>query len=111
MAAMRNGYAVSDCSPAAGYRASQFSSASYRTSMCASRCQANLARSSCHTRSTGFTSGQCVGWNIRATHATELVNEGVSLNTIRKRLGHKNLQTTLCYADQSDATADAELRA
>jgi integrase len=39
------------------------------------------------------------------------VNEGVSLNTIRKRLGHKNLQTTLRYADQSDATADAELRA
>jgi integrase len=42
---------------------------------------------------------------------TELVNEGVSLNTIRKRLGHKNLQITLRYADQSDATADAELRA
>jgi integrase len=28
------------------------------------------------------------------THATELVNGGVSLATIRKRLGHKNLQTT-----------------
>jgi integrase len=48
---------------------------------------------------------------LRHTHATELVNEGVSLTTIRKRLGHKNVQTTLLYAEQSDATADAELRA
>ncbi|MCA1678044.1 MAG: tyrosine-type recombinase/integrase [Actinobacteria bacterium] len=47
---------------------------------------------------------------LRHTHATELVNDGVSLATIRKRLGHKNLQTTLRYAEQTDATADAELR-
>src|ERR1700730_18065865 len=44
-------------------------------------------------------------------HATELVNAGVSLATIRKRLGHRNLQTTLRYTEQSDAVADAELRA
>lgn len=31
--------------------------------------------------------------------------------TIRKRLGHKNIQTTLRYAEQSDEAADAELRA
>jgi integrase len=48
---------------------------------------------------------------LRHSHATELVNGGVSLPTIRKRLGHKNIQTTLRYAEQSDATADAELRA
>jgi integrase/recombinase XerD len=48
---------------------------------------------------------------LRHTHATELVNAGVSLATIRKRLGHRNLQTTLRYAEQSDAVADAELRA
>lgn len=48
---------------------------------------------------------------LRHAHATELVNDGVSLATIRKRLGHKNLQTTARYASQSDATADAELRA
>jgi integrase/recombinase XerD len=48
---------------------------------------------------------------LRHTHATELVNAGVSLATIRKRLGHRNLQTTLRYAEQSDAAADAELRA
>ena len=47
---------------------------------------------------------------LRHTHATELVNDGVSLQTIRKRLGHKNLQTTLRYAEQTDATADNELR-
>jgi hypothetical protein len=48
---------------------------------------------------------------LRHTHATELANAGVSLATIRKRLGHRNLQTTLRYAEQSDAVADAELRA
>ena len=48
---------------------------------------------------------------LRHTHATELVNAGVSLATIRKRLGHRNLQTTLRSAEQSDAVADAELRA
>jgi integrase/recombinase XerD len=53
----------------------------------------------------------CTLHQLRHTHATELVNGGVSLVTIRKRLGHKNLQTTLRYAEQSDATADAEVRA
>ena len=54
---------------------------------------------------------ECTLHQLRHTHATELVNDGVSLTTIRKRLGHKNLQTTLRYAEQSDAVADAELRA
>ncbi|MCA1668124.1 MAG: tyrosine-type recombinase/integrase [Thermomicrobia bacterium] len=53
----------------------------------------------------------CTLHQLRHTHATELVNDGVSLATIRKRLGHKNLQTTLRYAEQSDQAADAELRA
>ena len=35
---------------------------------------------------------------------------GRSLGTIRKRLGHRHIQTTLCYAEVSDASADAELR-
>ena len=47
---------------------------------------------------------------LRHTHATELVNAGVSLETIRRRLGHANAQTVLRYADQRDATADAEIR-
>jgi integrase len=53
----------------------------------------------------------CTLHQLRHTHATELVNDGVSLATIRKRLGHRNLQTTLRYAEQSDAAADAEVRA
>lgn len=52
----------------------------------------------------------CTLHQLRHSHATELINAGVSLATIRKRLGHKNLQTTLRYAEQSDATADTEIR-
>lgn len=48
---------------------------------------------------------------LRHAHATELVNDGVSLATIRKRLGHRHIQTTLRYAEKSDAAAEAELRA
>jgi site-specific recombinase XerD len=53
----------------------------------------------------------CSLHQLRHAHATELINDGVSLATIRKRLGHKNMQTTLRYAEQSDEVADAELRA
>jgi integrase/recombinase XerD len=53
----------------------------------------------------------CTLHQLRHSHATELINGGVSLPTIRKRLGHKNLQTTLRYAEQSDGMADAEVRA
>jgi integrase/recombinase XerD len=47
---------------------------------------------------------------LRHVHATELVNAGVSLETIRRRLGHANAQTVLRYADQRDTTADTEIR-
>ncbi|GAA0501501.1 tyrosine-type recombinase/integrase [Deinococcus depolymerans] len=52
----------------------------------------------------------CSLHQLRHSHATELVNGGVSLGTIRKRLGHRHIQTTLRYAEISDASADAELR-
>ncbi|MDQ2806247.1 MAG: tyrosine-type recombinase/integrase [Chloroflexota bacterium] len=52
----------------------------------------------------------CTLHQLRHTHATALVNAGVSLATIRKRLGHQNIQTTLRYAEQTDSTADAEIR-
>jgi integrase/recombinase XerD len=42
---------------------------------------------------------------------SELLNGGVSLATIRKRLGHKHIQTTSRYAELADETADAEVRA
>lgn len=52
----------------------------------------------------------CTLHQLRHSHATALVQDGVSLATIRKRLGHKHIQTTLRYAEQSDNVADAELR-
>lgn len=51
----------------------------------------------------------CMLHQFRHIYATELVNVGVSLATIRKRLEHKNLSTTLRHTEQSDVTADAEL--
>lgn len=43
--------------------------------------------------------------------ATELISGGASLPTIRKRLSHKHAQTTLRAAEQSDGTAEVEVRA
>jgi integrase/recombinase XerD len=48
---------------------------------------------------------------LRHSHATALINGGVSLTTIKKRLGHRNIASTLRYAELSDETADNELRA
>jgi len=53
---------------------------------------------------------RCTLHQLRHTHASELVTDGVSLATVRKRLGHANIQTTLRYAEQADATSDAEIR-
>lgn len=39
---------------------------------------------------------------LRHSRATELVRGGVPLGTVRKLLGHRNLQTTLLYAEISD---------
>lgn len=50
----------------------------------------------------------CTLHQLRHSHATELVNGGVSLTTIRKRLGHQHVQTTLRYAEVSDITADGK---
>jgi len=48
---------------------------------------------------------------LRHSFATRLVNEGVSLGVVRKLLGHRNMQTTLRYAQVSDATVKRELMA
>jgi len=47
---------------------------------------------------------------LRHTHATELVNDGVSLQTIRKRLGHRKIQTTLGYANPRELHRPGEVR-
>jgi integrase/recombinase XerD len=36
-------------------------------------------------------------YKLRHSHATALVQEGVSLATVRERRGHKHMQTTLRY--------------
>jgi site-specific recombinase XerD len=46
---------------------------------------------------------------LRHSFATRLINEGVSLGVVRKLLGHRNMQTTLRYAEVSDATVKREL--
>ena len=60
----------------------------------------------CHLASVDCTTHQ-----LRHRHATEMVNDGVSLGTIRKPMGHNSIQTTLLYAETSDRTADTENRA
>jgi hypothetical protein len=40
-----------------------------------------------------------------------LVNAGVPVETVRKRLGHRDIRSTLLYAVKSDQVADDEIRA
>jgi integrase len=71
------------------------------------RYQTIQARWAAYSAAAGVT---CTLHQLRHSHATALVQDGVSLATIRKRLGHKHIQTTLRYAEQSDVAADAEVR-
>ena len=48
---------------------------------------------------------------LRHAHATELINLGVSIEAVRKRLGHASTDTVRVYADLADQVADAEIRA
>jgi integrase/recombinase XerD len=48
---------------------------------------------------------------LRHAHATELVNLGVSIEAVRKRLGHASTDTVKIYAELADQVADAEIRA
>ncbi|MBB6347719.1 integrase/recombinase XerC/integrase/recombinase XerD [Nonomuraea muscovyensis] len=48
---------------------------------------------------------------LRHAHATELINAGVSLEAVRRRLGHANAETTQLYTLLDDKVADTEIRA
>ncbi|MFE3447078.1 tyrosine-type recombinase/integrase [Nocardia sp. NPDC059180] len=48
---------------------------------------------------------------LRHSHATELINSGVSIEVVRKRLGHASTETTQIYTLLADKVADAEIRA
>lgn len=48
---------------------------------------------------------------LRHAHATELINSGVSIEVVRRRLGHASTETTQAYTLLADEVADAEVRA
>ncbi|WP_240777714.1 tyrosine-type recombinase/integrase [Nonomuraea basaltis] len=48
---------------------------------------------------------------LRHAHATELINAGVSIEAVRRRLGHASTETTQLYALLDDRVADTEIRA
>jgi integrase/recombinase XerD len=48
---------------------------------------------------------------LRHAHATELINAGVSIEAVRRRLGHASTATTQLYTLLQDDVVDAEIRA
>lgn len=48
---------------------------------------------------------------LRHSHATELINSGVSIETVRRRLGHASTETTQLYTLLEDKVGDSEIRA
>jgi site-specific recombinase XerD len=48
--------------------------------------------------------------SARHTNATLLLAQGVSVTTVQKLLGHKNVRTTMGYCDVIDRTIINELR-
>jgi integrase/recombinase XerD len=73
-----------------------------------------LSYDAAHHRWTGYCVAAGVGIDIhqlRHSHATELINSGVSIEAVRRRLGHASAETTQLYALLDDKVADAEVRA
>lgn len=73
-----------------------------------------LSYSAAHNRWTRYCAAARVDINIhqlRHSHATELINAGVSIEVVRKRLGHASTETTQVYALLADQVADTEIRA
>ncbi len=73
-----------------------------------------LSYDAAHHRWTGYCDAAGVGIDIhqlRHAHATELINSGVSIEAVRRRLGHASAETTQLYALLDDKVADAEVRA
>jgi len=46
---------------------------------------------------------------LRHTTATALLEESHKIETVQRRLGHKDIRTTMGYAEVSDAAVRAEL--
>jgi integrase/recombinase XerC/integrase/recombinase XerD len=73
-----------------------------------------LSYDAAHHRWEGYcaAAGLVIGIHqLRHAHATELINSGVSIEAVRRRLGHASTETTQLYALLEDKVADAEIRA
>jgi integrase/recombinase XerC/integrase/recombinase XerD len=73
-----------------------------------------LSYDAAHHRWVGYCTSAGVNIDIhqlRHAHATELINSGVSIEAIRRRLGHASTETTQLYALLDDQIADTEIRA
>ena len=46
---------------------------------------------------------------LRHSRASQLIQAGVPVTTVRKQLGHRNLQSTLLYAEVDQATIKHDL--
>jgi integrase/recombinase XerC/integrase/recombinase XerD len=60
-----------------------------------------LSYDAAHHRWEGYCAQAGVGIGIhqlRHAHATELINSGVSIEAVRRRLGHASTETTQLYA-------------
>jgi site-specific recombinase XerC len=55
--------------------------------------------------------GRYAGRLLCRAHATELINSGVSIEAVRRRLGHASTETTQIYTLLADKIADDEIRA
>jgi integrase/recombinase XerC/integrase/recombinase XerD len=65
-------------------------------------------------RWTGYCAAASVDLDIhqlRHAHATELINAGVSIEAVRRRLGHASTETTQLYTLLEDKVADNGIRA
>ncbi|MFF5211063.1 tyrosine-type recombinase/integrase [Streptosporangium sp. NPDC000396] len=73
-----------------------------------------LSYDAAHHRWTGYCTAAGIEIDIhqlRHAHATELINAGVSIEAVRRRLGHASTETTQLYTLLADEVADAEIRA
>ncbi|MEQ0560767.1 tyrosine-type recombinase/integrase [Amycolatopsis sp. NEAU-NG30] len=73
-----------------------------------------LSYDAAHHRWNGYCTAAGIDIDIhqlRHAHATELINSGVSIEVVRRRLGHASTESTQIYTLLADKVADDEIRA
>jgi integrase/recombinase XerD len=76
--------------------------------------EGSLSYDAAHHRWHGYCAAAGVEIDIhqlRHAHATELINAGVPIEVVRRRLGHASTETTQLYTLLADEVADNEIRA